>query len=74
MFKMLSTLGEQFSRCHFEMFFLFFPKNSIWHFIQILSNGANLHKMSKLIFWEKNKHILSLSSAYAQMLDMPRCW
>ena len=27
----------------------------IWHFMQIVSNGDNLHEMSNLVFWEKNK-------------------
>ena len=33
----LSTLGKIFSRRHFEIFFLFFPENRIWHFMQIVS-------------------------------------
>ena len=33
----LSTLGKIFSRRHFEIFFLFFPINRIWHFMQIVS-------------------------------------
>ena len=35
------------------MFSLFFPENKIWHFMQIVSNGDNLHEMSDPIFWEK---------------------
>ena len=34
-------------------FFLFFPENRIWHFVQIVSTGNNLHEMSKPVFWEK---------------------
>ena len=33
----LSTLGKIFSRQHFEIFFLFFPENRIWHFMQMVS-------------------------------------
>ena len=33
----LSTLGKIFSRRHFEIFFLFFSENRIWHFMQIVS-------------------------------------
>ena len=39
----LSMLGKNFSRRHFEIFFLFFPENS----------GDNLHEMSKYVLWEK---------------------
>ena len=34
-------------------FFLFFLENGIWHFMQIVSLGDNLHEVSNLIFWEK---------------------
>ena len=34
--------------------FLIFLENKLWHFIQI---GDNLHEMSKLIFWKKEKNI-----------------
>ena len=46
------TLGKIFSRQHTEIFFLFFPENSIWHFMQIVSNGDNLHEMSIPVFKE----------------------
>ena len=49
----LSTLGKIFSRRHFEIFFLFFPENGSWHFMQIVSLGDNLHDMSNSVFWEK---------------------
>ena len=32
---MLSTLGKIFSRQQFEIFFLFFPENSFWHFMRV---------------------------------------
>ena len=35
------------------IFFLFFPENRIWHFMQIVSLGDNLHEMSYPVFWEK---------------------
>ena len=35
------------------LFFLFFPENRIWHFMQIVSLGDNLHEMSNPVFWEK---------------------
>ena len=34
---------------------IFFPENMIWHFMQIVSNGNNLHEMSKPVFWKKKK-------------------
>ena len=45
----LSTLGKIFGRWHSEIFFLFFPGNRIWHFMQI----DNLHEISNPVFWEK---------------------
>ena len=45
----------------FYFFFIFFPQkkqNRIWHFMQIVSNGANLHEMSKPVFSEKLRDIL----------------
>ena len=35
------------------VFFLFFPENRIWYFMQIVSPGDILHEMSKPVFWEK---------------------
>ena len=49
----LSTLGNIFGRLYFQMFFLFFPDNRIWYFMQIVSIGDNFHEMSNPVFWEK---------------------
>ena len=35
------------------LFFLLFPENRVWHFMQIVSLGDNLHEMSNPVFWEK---------------------
>ena len=52
----LSTLGNHFSRRHFEyIFFFLFSQKTGFDF------SSNLHEMSKLIFWKKN--IIDLSSA-----------
>ena len=45
----LSILGK-ISADDTEIFFLFFPGNRLWHFMQIFSSGDNLHEMSKPIF------------------------
>ena len=37
-------------------FFLFFPDKRILHFMQIVSNGDNLHEMSNPVFWENKKN------------------
>ena len=50
---MLCTLGKIFSRRHTEIFFLFSTENRIWLFMQIVSNGDNLHEMSNPVSWEK---------------------
>ena len=36
---------SKFSRRQTDFFFLFFPKNRICHFKQIVSNGDNLHEI-----------------------------
>ena len=40
------------------MFFLIFPENKLWHCMQIVSLGDNLHTMSKLIFWKMRKDFI----------------
>ena len=52
----LITLGKIFSR-HIEIFFSFFPENRIWHFMQIGSNGDNLHEVSDPSFLGKIRKI-----------------
>ena len=37
-------LGKNFSSQHFEIFFLYFLKDRIWYFMQIVSLGDNLHE------------------------------
>ena len=44
---------EIFSRQQIDDIFLFFPVNRIWHFMQIVSWGDNLHEMSNPVFREK---------------------
>ena len=34
------------------IFFLIFPENRLWHFMQIVSLGDNLHVMSMSVFWK----------------------
>ena len=48
--NVLKRLGKIFSRQHFEIFLLFFQENVIWYFMQIVSNGDNLHEMSNSVF------------------------
>ena len=51
-----TTLG----RC--KMGDVFFSRNRIWHFMQIVSTGDNLHEMSNSVFWEnlekKNQYVV----------------
>ena len=51
---MLSMLGKNFSRQHFEIFFLVFPESRLLHLMQLVSLGDTLHGMSKPVFQEKN--------------------
>ena len=36
-----------------KYFTYFVPQNRLWHFMQIVSSGDNLHEMPEPIFWEK---------------------
>ena len=38
-------------------------QNRLWHFMQIISLGDNLHEMSKSIFWKK-KYFKMLSAEF----------
>ena len=49
-FDAYHMLGKISSRRHLETFFLFFPENRLWHFMQIVSSGDNLQEMSKPVF------------------------
>ena len=49
----LTTLWAYSADNKLMIFFLFFPENKIWHFMQIVSTGDNLHEMSKPVFREK---------------------
>ena len=42
---------------------LIFPENKIWHFMQIVSNGDNLHEMSKPVFLENQIKYFKMVSA-----------
>ena len=46
----LCMLGKNFSKRPFEIFFLQFLENRIWHVMQIVSLRDNLHEMSDPIF------------------------
>ena len=52
----LSMVGKNFSRWHFEIFFLCLPENRLWHSMQIVSFGDNLHELSRSIFWGKSEN------------------
>ena len=58
----LSTLGKIFSRRHFDIFFLFFPENRIWHFMQRDSFCIKC-KILFFFFLKNKKNIVNLSSA-----------
>ena len=57
-----TTLWDNSTDNTLRIVFLFFLENRIWHFMQIVSTGDNLHEMSNLFYW-KNKKYFSMSSA-----------
>ena len=48
-----STPGKIFNRRHNEIFFLFFPENKIWHFIQIISRKQAWTFHSNCLYWRQ---------------------
>ena len=51
----ITTLWANSADDKLMIFFLFFPENRLWHFMQIISIGDCLHEMSKLVFSEKKQ-------------------
>ena len=35
----------------------------MWHFMQILTNGDNLHEITNSVFWENQEKYFKISSA-----------
>ena len=58
-----TTLMANSADSKFVIFFLFFQENRTWHFMQIISNGDNLHEMSNPVFSEKYEKYFKMSSA-----------
>ena len=46
------------------IFFLFFLENWIWHFMQIVSSGDNLHEMSNPSSRKRKKKISMLTAEF----------
>ena len=55
-------MGNIFSRRHFEIFFLFFSENRLWHFMQIVQETICM-KCQSLFSGKNKKNIIRLSSA-----------
>ena len=54
MFNLYNSLGKCSRRQIGDIFAILFPpKNRIWLFMQIVSNGDDLHEMSNPVFWGK---------------------
>ena len=49
----LDILTDLLTLSWVKIFFLFFQEKGFWHFMQIVSSGDNLHKMSNPAFWKK---------------------
>ena len=63
-FLTLSMLWANSADDTLMIFFLIFPRKQVWHFMQIVSNGDNLHGLSNPVFWEniKKKYFKMLSA------------
>ena len=54
---------QQMTNWWLMIFFIFFPENRTWHFMQIVSTGDNLHEMSHRVSWEKKEKDFKMLSA-----------
>ena len=54
----LTMLWANSADAKLMVFFLFFLENRIWHFMQIVSWGDNLHEASNSVFWKNKKKYL----------------
>ena len=43
------------------IYILFFPENRIWHYMEIVSIGNNLHEVSKSVSWGKYEKYSKMS-------------
>ena len=50
-----TTLWANSADNNLVILFLFFPENRIWHFMQTVSIGDNLHEISNPVFCQKKK-------------------
>ena len=62
-FLTITTLLANSADNKLVIFFLFFPENRIWHFMQIVSIVDNLHEISNHDFKEIIRKIFQSSSA-----------
>ena len=54
-YLMLSMMGKNFSRQHFEMFlFFFFPENRLWPFMQIVSGRQFAWEVKAYFLWRQS--------------------
>ena len=60
---MLFTITTLWANSADDILMIFSPENRIWHFMQIISLGDNLHVMSKPVFWEKQEKYFKMVSA-----------
>ena len=51
----LRMLAKILANYILKYFPLFVSENKVWYFIQIVSQGDNLHEISNIIFWKKKK-------------------
>ena len=66
----LCMLGKNFSRWHFEVFFLFFLENMIWYFMQIVSKETICMKCQILFSRKKIRKLPSV----CRLLKLPTAW
>ena len=60
----ITTLSANSADNKLVIFFLFFPENRIWCFMQTVSIGDSVDEMSNWVFWKKyKKKYLKMSSA-----------
>ena len=63
-------VSKNFSRWHSEIIF-FSLENTFWHFVQIVSNGDNLHEISNPVFWKNITNLLSVECFHNMLSANP---
>ena len=67
---MLSLLGKNVSRQHFDFFFFFIPENKVWHFMQSVSRMGSIFHANYLL---KKKFVRNVNLIFLKKKKKKYC-